>query len=278
MPVQPASGLSRWISVSAVVALGLSACAAPGSTGEAAEVTEWSAVLEQARGQTVRLWMWGGDEQGNAYVDEVLAPAARDQLGVVLERVPVADTADAVTRVLAERQAGAQDGNVDLVWVNGDNFRTGQQAGAWLCGWADELPSMRYTTPDDPLLESDFGTAVEDCESPWHKAQFTLVYDSEAVADPPSTMAGVLAWAEAVPGQVHLSRAAGLHRIGVRSGGAAERVGRRRLGARAVRRVGLRTADAHPVAAIGRAGSVALAGRCHLSAGRVCAGPALRRR
>ena len=278
MPVQPASGLSRWISVSAVVALGLSACAAPGSTGEAAEVTEWSAVLEQARGQTVRLWMWGGDEQGNAYVDEVLAPAARDQLGVVLERVPVADTADAVTRVLAERQAGAQDGNVDLVWVNGDNFRTGQQAGAWLCGWADELPSMRYTTPDDPLLESDFGTAVEDCESPWHKAQFTLVYDSEAVADPPSTMAGVLAWAEQNPGRFTYPAPPDFTGSVFVREVLLERVGRRRLGAREVRRVGLRTADAHPVAAIGRAGSVALAGRCHLSAGRVCAGPALRRR
>ena len=32
-------------------------------------------VVEQAQGQTVDLWMYGGDEQGNRYVDEVLAPA-----------------------------------------------------------------------------------------------------------------------------------------------------------------------------------------------------------
>lgn len=189
------------VGVSTIVALGLSACAAPSTTGDTARSQAWSAVLEQARGETVRMWMYGGDPQGNDYVDDVLAPAAADQLDVTLERVPVADTADAVTRVLAERQAGVDDGKVDLVWVNGDNFATGRQAGAWLCGWADELPNGRYTDPDDPLLETDFGTPVDACESPWHKAQFTLVYDSDAVPDPPTTLAGVLEWAEEHPGR-----------------------------------------------------------------------------
>ncbi len=185
--------------------LGLSACAAPASTsaqdGTQDGEQDWSRVLEQARGQTVRLWMYGGDQQGNDYVDDVLAPAAAKRLGVTLERVPVADTADAMTRVLSERQAGVEDGEVDLVWVNGDNFRTGKQAGAWLCGWADNLPNQRLTDPDDPLLETDFGTAVDDCESPWHEAQFTLVYDSARVGEPPSTLAGVLDWAEQHPGR-----------------------------------------------------------------------------
>jgi len=144
--------------------------------------------------------MWGGDAQGNAYVDEVLAPAAGG-LGVTLNRVPVADTKEALNRVLAERQAGRDDGEVDLVWVNGDNFATGLQAGAWRCGWSSELPNMRYTDPDDPLLAEDFGTAVNGCESPWHKAQFTLVYDSARVTDPPTTMTEVLDWAEANPGR-----------------------------------------------------------------------------
>jgi putative spermidine/putrescine transport system substrate-binding protein len=142
--------------------------------------------------------MWGGDPQGNAYVDDVLVPAAKEA-GVTLRRVPVADTKEALNQVIAERQAGRTDGSVDLVWVNGDNFATGLQAGAWRCGWADDLPNMRFTASDDPLLTSDFGTEVDGCESPWHKAQFTLVYDSAKIADPPSTLAGVLDWAEEHP-------------------------------------------------------------------------------
>ena len=177
------------------------ACAAPDASAPQAADRSWHDVRAQARGATVRLWMWGGDPQGNAYVDEVLAPAALDRLEVTLERVPVADTTDALNRVLAERQAGREDGDVDLVWVNGDNFRTGLQAGAWLCGWSDRLPNMTYTDPDDPLLASDFGTPVDGCEAPWSKAQFTLVYDAARVADPPTTLPGVLEWAEQHPGR-----------------------------------------------------------------------------
>lgn len=83
-----------------------------------------------ARGQTVALWTYGGDKQGNAYVDDVLAPAAAKQ-GVTLTRVPVTATSEAVSWNLSERQAGA----VDLLWVNGDNFGTVKKAGGWLCGW-----------------------------------------------------------------------------------------------------------------------------------------------
>ncbi len=178
----------------------LTACAAPGSEAPRAENAPWSEIEEQAEGQTVSLWMYGGDEQGNTYVDEYLTPAARDA-GVTLRRVPVATTSDAVNRILSERQAGVTDGDVDLVWVNGDNFGTGKQAGAWLCGWTSTLPNMKYTNPGDPLLSDDFGTPVEGCEAPWHKAQFTLAYNAATVPDPPTTLAGVLDWAQAHPGR-----------------------------------------------------------------------------
>jgi putative spermidine/putrescine transport system substrate-binding protein len=185
--------------VALLVATALAACSAPGPSADA-ERRSWSDVLAEARGQTVSLWMYGGDAQGNAYVDGTLAPAAK-RLGVTLRRVPVADTKDALTRMLAERRAGRTDGSVDLVWVNGDNFGTGKQAGAWLCGWTSMLPNLRYTTPGDPLLARDFGTDVGGCEAPWHKAQFTLVYDAARVPDPPTTLAGVLDWAQAHPGR-----------------------------------------------------------------------------
>jgi len=179
----------------------LAACSAPAATTAANQpVGSWADVRSEARGQTVSLWMWGGDSQGNAYVDDVLGPAAK-KAGVTLRRVPVVDTKEALNQVIAERQAGRTDGSVDLVWVNGDNFATGQQAGAWRCGWADDLPNVRFTAPNDPLLTSDFGTKVDGCESPWHKAQFTLVYDSAQIADPPSSLAGVLDWAEEHPGR-----------------------------------------------------------------------------
>ena len=182
-------------------ALLAASCAAPGA-GDPAVAAErpWSEVLAEADGQTVDLWMYGGDQRGNAYVDDVLAPAAAE-LGVTLRRVPVADTKDAMRRMLAEHAAGSDDGSVDLVWVNGDNFATGREAGAWLCGWSDDLPNSRYVADDDPLVAEDFGVAVDGCEAPWHKAQFTVVYDAARVPDPPTTVTGLLDWAEQHPGR-----------------------------------------------------------------------------
>ena len=182
-------------------ALLVTACSAPAAESLAASTKRpWAEVLAEAEGQTVDLWMYGGDDRGNAYVDNILAPAAAD-LEVTLRRVPVADTKDAMRRLLAERAAGDDDGSVDLVWVNGDNFATGKEAGAWLCDWSDDLPNMQYVGDQDPLVGEDFGVPVAGCESPWHKAQFTFAYDSARVPNPPTTVAGLLDWAEAHPGR-----------------------------------------------------------------------------
>ncbi|UTT61876.1 ABC transporter substrate-binding protein [Microcella humidisoli] len=189
--------------VAAAIALGLviplAACSAP-AAGDDQQYDTWDEVVAAAQGQTVKLWMYGGDEQGNAYVNDVLVPAAAE-LGVTLEQVPIADTPDALNRILSEVQAGTTDGEVDLVWVNGNNFGTGKEAGAWECGWTDLLPNMALTDPADPLLLDDFGTPVDGCEAPWHKAQFTFVYNSDTVTDVPTTLDELLDWARANPGR-----------------------------------------------------------------------------
>ncbi len=182
------------------VVVALAGCAAP-SPGTATNFSTWDSVVTAADGQTVNLWMFGGDEQGNAYIDDVLAPAAARE-GVNLNRVPVTDTKDALNRVLSELQAGrTDDGTVDLVWVNGDNFRTGKEAGAWLCDWTAMLPNMANTSTTDPLLTSDFGTPVDGCEAPWSKAQFSIAYNAAVVTNPPATVGGILDWAQANPGR-----------------------------------------------------------------------------
>ena len=182
------------------VALLTTACSSPSGPREQVADKPWEQIVTEAEGQTVDLWMYGGDNQGNAYVDDVLAPAA-EKLGVTLRRVPVADTKDALRRLLAEKSAGEESGKVDLVWVNGDNFATGRQADAWLCGWAGKLPSAKYLAPDDALVTRDFGTDVDGCESPWHKAQFTFAYDSARIPNPPTTFSDLLTWAEDNPGR-----------------------------------------------------------------------------
>lgn len=163
----------------------------------------WPGVLREARGQTVNFHMWGGSDNINRYVDTVVAPAAA-KLGVTLKRVPLADTAVAVNRMLAEKRAGrATGGAVDLVWINGENFRTAKQADLLQTGWAERLPNAKYVDWQSGAVRNDFGLPVQGAESPWGSTQWQYVYDSARVkeAELPRSFTALAAWARAHPGR-----------------------------------------------------------------------------
>lgn len=203
-PAGPGPRRPRGVAVAALLAaaLALGACAAPDPDPLVGRLGDWQATAREARGQTVRWWMYGGDERVNRYVDQVVTPAAA-AAGVTLERVPVADTADAVRRVLAERRAGrTSGGSVDLIWINGENFALGKRAGLWLPGWAQTLPNARYLDWDDPTIARDFGVPVDGQESPWSRATFVFAHDRRRTPAPPRSFQELLAYARAHPGRV----------------------------------------------------------------------------
>lgn len=187
---------ARVVPVSALlsVALLIAGCGASGG-GAAKAPTGWPQAVAQARGQTVRWWMYGGDAATNAYVDGYIRPAAA-RLGVHLERVPITETSEAVSRVAAERRAGKQSGGaVDLIWINGSDFAAGKSAGLWLKNWTGHLPNMRFVDSASPIISRDFQVPVEGQESPWEGAAFIYGYNAAQVSSPPTTLPGLLAWA-----------------------------------------------------------------------------------
>jgi len=188
-----------------VAAVALAACGSDDSNATAEDPPErgFAAIEQQARGQTVRWWLYGGDDKINAYVDDVVAPAAK-KAGVTVKRVPVTDTADAVQRVVTERRAGKRSGGaVDLIWINGENFAAGKKAGLWLKGWADRLPNAQeYLDPADRSVTEDFQVPVDGQESPWQRAAFVFARDTGRSAQAPRTFDHLLAYAKAHPGRV----------------------------------------------------------------------------
>lgn len=148
------------------------------ATQEAFDLDSWDSVLAAARGQTVNWYIWGGSESINTFVDTFYGQALKQRYDVTLNRVPVADTVDAVNQVLSERQAGQTAGAVDFIWINGENFASLKQAGMLYSGWNRKLPNSRYVDFDNPALNLDFGEPIETLESPWSSAQFQLIYDS----------------------------------------------------------------------------------------------------
>jgi len=181
----------------------LGACSGAGAPPAAQPRTDqWSSVLTQARGQTVNWYTYGGDDVLNRFVNGYVADELKKS-GVTLKQVRVTDTADAVNKVLGEKEAGRTSGGaVDAIWINGENFATGVQANLWFCGWVRGLPNSRFVDFGDPAVARDFGVPVDGCEAVWQRADSALVYDSSQLdrADVAS-ISSLLAWARAHPGR-----------------------------------------------------------------------------
>jgi putative thiamine transport system substrate-binding protein len=162
----------------------------------------WDGILAKARGQTVYWNAWGGDETTNGFIAWV-GQSVLDRYGVKVVHVKLTDTADAVTRVLAEKAAGRNSGGtVDLIWINGANFAAMKRNGLLYGPFAAELPN--YANVDlagKPTTTTDFSVPVEGMESPWEMAQFVFLHDSARTPAPPRTIAALLEWAKAHPGR-----------------------------------------------------------------------------
>jgi putative spermidine/putrescine transport system substrate-binding protein len=193
------------VALAAMLSMAVAACGNAGSgTGDAGSQDEdrsFAELEKEARGTTVNLAMYGGDDAINAYVDDYVTPRVKKEHGITLERTPVSDTADAVNKLLNEKQAGKDEGTIDLVWINGENFATGAEADLWFGPWAERLPNAKYIDWESPSINRDFGYPVEGREAPWGKAQFVMIYDSAKVEDPPKNMDELREWTEQNPGR-----------------------------------------------------------------------------
>ena len=162
----------------------------------------WDEVVERAAGQEVFWNAWGGDERINAYIAWIGHRVAEDY-GVTLRHVKLADTADAVARVLAEKAAGkSEGGSVDLIWINGENFAAMKDNGLLFGPFAARLPNFTLVDVEGkPATLVDFTVPTEGLEAPWGVAKINFIYDSARVGETPRSMSEFLTWAEAHPGR-----------------------------------------------------------------------------
>ena len=162
--------------------------------------SDWSAVLDEARGQTVYWNAWGGSSTTNDFIAWVGRRVAEDH-GVTLEHVKLSNTADAVARVLAEKQAGQDSGGaIDLIWINGPNFAAMKDAGLLFGPFAEQLPNWALVDVAGKPVQADFTVPTDGMESPWATAQVVFMYDT-ADMEPLADMDALLAWARANPGR-----------------------------------------------------------------------------
>ncbi|MEL6774034.1 MAG: ABC transporter substrate-binding protein, partial [Pseudomonadota bacterium] len=163
---------------------------------------DWAAVEAAAKGQTVYWHAWGGDARINRFIawagDQV-----EERYGVSVTHVKLSDTAEAVSRVLAEKTAGTDAGGaVDLIWINGENFAAMKRNDLLFGPWAEDLPNWQYVDVEGkPTVRNDFTVPTEGLEAPWGSSQIVFYYDTAVTAEPPTSIPAFLDWAAANPGR-----------------------------------------------------------------------------
>ncbi|WP_458791992.1 ABC transporter substrate-binding protein [Yoonia sp. MH D7] len=184
----------KYLAVLATLITPVSALADP-------DPSNWDAVVAEASGQTVYWHAWGGSTTTNAFIEWVGDRVAADY-GLTLEHVKLTDTADAVTRVLAEKQVGEDDdGAIDMIWINGANFSAMKGADLLFGPYAEQLPNWSIVDVGGKTVQADFTVPTEGYESPWAMAQVVFIHDTADLPEPLGDMAAILEWSAGNPGR-----------------------------------------------------------------------------
>lgn len=162
---------------------------------------DWSKTEEIAKGKKLNLYMWGGDERINQWIDNYAADRLQELYNIELNRVPMGPD-DYLNQLLAEKQAGLEDGSIDLVWINGENFKVALENDLLYGPFVDQIPNYnKYMDTDSLEITTDFGYPTEGYELPWGKAQFTFTYDKARTESHPYTFQEFESWIKANPGK-----------------------------------------------------------------------------
>jgi putative thiamine transport system substrate-binding protein len=171
---------------------------------------DWSQIQNEAKGQTVYFNAWGGSEATNAYISWA-AKEAKTRYGIDVRHVKITDAAEVVKRLQTEVAAGrTSKGSVDLMWVNGENFRNLKNGGLLFGPWAQSLPNWGLVDLNKPV-QTDFSVPTEGYESPWGTAQLTFIADRVKTPKPPRSAQELLSFAKANPGRVSYPKPPDFH-------------------------------------------------------------------
>ncbi|MDX1638256.1 MAG: ABC transporter substrate-binding protein [Balneolaceae bacterium] len=181
-----------------MITLVFTGCGTPANKPSLDELN-WAEITERARGQTVNMMMWQGDPNINEYMQNYVVPELKERFDITLE-IAGGQGNTIVSILMSELEAGKTGGELDLVWINGETFYQLRQIDALYGPFVDRLPNSKYIDMDNPFIACDFQQPIDGYELPWGNVQFTLIYDSARVPNPPRTREALAEYLEQHPG------------------------------------------------------------------------------
>ncbi len=154
-----------------------------------------------AQDKTVRFAAWAGNENINNWIDTFVSNELKENYGINLQRVPINDAQDAIQKLIRDKRLDRTTGSVDLLWVNGENFKMMKDNQLTWKPFLYELENAKYVDLKDPTIANDFGTEHEGHEMPWGSAQMVFIYDNAKIKSPPKTLDELVSWIKSNPGK-----------------------------------------------------------------------------
>ncbi|MGF1721201.1 ABC transporter substrate-binding protein [Vibrio kyushuensis] len=171
---------------------------------------DWAEVESQAKGQTVYFHAWGGSQEINRYI-QWAGMELSEQYDVTLKHVKVTDIAETTTKLIAEKSANRNSGgSVDIVWINGENFKSMKDNQLLFGPFTQSLPNWQYVDKSLPV-DVDFSEPTLGLEAPWGVGQLVFIHDEETLSNPPRSFTEMLSYAKAFPNKISYPRPPEFH-------------------------------------------------------------------
>lgn len=190
------------------IAFSMTACGnneRPKEENKTASVTEgmsFDRMKEEAKGTTVTFYGWGGDEKLNEWLDNTFAPVMKETYDITMERVPM-DIDQVLSQLSGEIQAGEKNGSIDMIWINGENFRSAKENNMLYGPFVDKLPNFQdYVDAKSEDVTLDFAYPIEGFEAPYGKAQIVMIADTAVTPDMPKSAEDLKEFVRKYPGKV----------------------------------------------------------------------------
>ncbi len=171
---------------------------------------DWQSIEQQANGESVYFHAWGGSQEINRYL-QWTGEQLKNRYNVTLKHVKVSDISETTSRLLAEKAANKNnDGSVDIVWINGENFKSMKDHGLLYGPFVRQLPNWPLIDQSLPI-DVDFSVPTDGLEAPWGVGQLVFIYDSEKLNNPPKSFGEMLSYAKAFPNRLTYPRPPEFH-------------------------------------------------------------------
>lgn len=159
-------------------------------------------MVEAAEGTTVTFYGWGGDEKLNDWLDNKFAPVMKEKYDITMERVPM-DIDQVLSQLSGEIEGGEEDGSIDMIWINGENFQSSKENNMLYGPFTDKLPNFNdYVDAESEDVTLDFAYPVEGYEAPYGKAQVVMIADTAVTPDVPKSAEALEEFVKKYPGKV----------------------------------------------------------------------------